>query len=316
MKRIIGMIIWLGGLVALCIGLREGSDLAAWKMKYVSWFDVIMTMGFLGFFMSVSTLKMWKEMMRNEHNTEYYDVYYERGREVRREQNADAKLGGYFFTFCMGLFLAFVLSAVLSPFIFVLNLCMIACSVFGKRISILVVPLIVIGSALGGYWTYNYLDRRITAITQEREAEKAAERKVEEAQRVAEGQAAEAKMAAEREAEEARRRERQELERARRAEQVRSCRNCRGGGQVKVSHKCPVCNGRRRIPNPEAQAVNAIADGLGDAIGKIGGKGRNNRNLRRGNVSKEIRCTNCNGSGHVQSIEPCGKCNGTGKVNR
>ena len=63
-------------------------------MEYISWSDVILNMGFLGFFMSAFTLKMWKEMMRNEHNTEYYDVYYDRGREIKREKNADAKLGG------------------------------------------------------------------------------------------------------------------------------------------------------------------------------------------------------------------------------
>ena len=356
MKKIIGMVIWLGGLVALCIGVREGSDLAAWKMEYISWSDVILNMGFLGFFMSAFTLKMWKEMMRNEHNTEYYDVYYERGREIKREKNADAKLGGYFFTFFIGMLLAFVLSAVLSPFIFVYNLCMIVYSAVGKRIAILVIPFIVIGSAIGGFWTYNYLDRRITAITQEREARKAAERKVEEEKRAAERQAAEAKMAAEREEAEAKRaaerqaaeekraaarearnlkrREQQEVRReqqeARRVQQevrrvqraaqseaqVKSCRNCRGGGQVKVHHKCPVCNGRGRVPDPVAQASSAAADGLNAMLGELEGRGRNNRRSRRSNAPKEIRCTNCNGNGRIQTVEPCGKCSGTGKVNR
>ena len=342
MKKIIGMAIWLGGLVVLCVGVREGSDLAAWKMEYISWSDVMLNMGFLGFFMSASTLKMWKEMMRNEHNTEYYDVYYERGREIKREKNAEAKLGGYFFTFCIGMLLAFVLSAILSPFIFVYNLCTLVYSTAGKRTAMLVIPFIIIGSAIGGFWTYNYLDGRITAITQEREAKKAAERKVEEEKRAAERQAAEAKMAAEREAAEAKRaaerqaaeakraaareeknlkrRERQEARRVQRAvqggSQVKSCRSCRGDGQVKVNHKCPVCNGRGRVSDPAAQASGAASAELGALLDDLEGKGRNTRRSRRSNAPKEVRCANCNGKGRIQAVEPCGKCGGTGKFNR
>jgi len=283
-----------------------------------------LNMGFLGFFMSAFTLRMWKEMMRNEHNTEYYDVYYQNGREIKREKNADAKLGGYFFTFCIGLLLAFVLSAVLSPIIFVYNLCMIVYSVVGKRIAILVIPFIVIGSAIGGFWTYNYLDRRITAITQEREARKAVERKAEEAKRAAARAADEARRREQQEEEERTRREQREARKAaRRAEtpksqngepQVKSCRNCHGDGQVKVYHKCPVCNGKRRIPDPAAQAANTAADGLNALLGDLEGKGRNKRRSRRPSASKEIRCTNCNGNGRIQAVEPCGSCKGTGKV--
>ena len=60
----------------------------------------------------------------------------------------------------------------------------------------------------------------------------------------------------------------------------------------------------------------AVADGLNSLLDDVGGKGRNNRRSRKSNTPKEIRCTNCNGSGRIQAVEPCGKCSGTGKVDR
>ncbi len=86
---------------------------------------------------------------------------------------------------------------------------------------------------------------------------------------------------------------------------VRNCRNCRGSGQVKVSHKCPVCNGRRRVPNPSAQVPGFNTFGSG-----------RNRRSRTPNVSKEIKCPTCNGNGHIQTVEPCRKCNGSGTTGR
>ena len=86
---------------------------------------------------------------------------------------------------------------------------------------------------------------------------------------------------------------------------VGNCRNCRGAGQVKVFQKCPVCNGRRRLPNPAAAASGFNAFGQG-----------RNRRSRASNVPKEVKCPSCNGNGRIQTVAPCGKCNGTGKMAR
>jgi len=86
-----------------------------------------------------------------------------------------------------------------------------------------------------------------------------------------------------------------------------NCRSCRGSGQVKVSHKCPVCNGRGRVSNPAAQAANALNNVL-DA-----GRERNRRPARSRNQG-DVSCSACSGRGRVQTVEPCNKCGGQGKV--
>lgn len=90
-----------------------------------------------------------------------------------------------------------------------------------------------------------------------------------------------------------------------------ACRACGGSRYRQQAVTCSNCNGRGKIANPAAQAVD-VAGGVVDVLNAFGGR-KNKRKLpRMPRVSQTITCPGCNGKGRQYQQIPCNNCNGTG----
>ena len=125
--RLIGSLIWLAGICYIFWIMRvvpqggwyDNADV----LKFGDKFEAFMSIGFLGLLQSAAFAKIFFSCLNSGLNTRYDDVYTDSsGREVKREMNADATMGGCFMSLILGFVLMFVASAIASPFVFCYNL--------------------------------------------------------------------------------------------------------------------------------------------------------------------------------------------------
>jgi membrane protein implicated in regulation of membrane protease activity len=167
--RLLGSIIWAVALGILCYQISEGTNLERWNLDNLTWLDVIGMLAIIGFIQSSVALRFFFGMLKNESNTEYYDVYKDSyGREIKREANGDAKMSGCFFTFFVGLFLSILLSAILGPIFFLIHvgtfIWYLLIETRFRWLLFFLIPLLVAGVAFGSYKAYHIIDKHVTAV--------------------------------------------------------------------------------------------------------------------------------------------------------
>lgn len=169
--RFIGSIIWFAGICYMFWLLREVPH-GGWYdnekiLRLGNKSDVFFAIGFLGLFQSAAFVKMFLGCVNNGFNTRYDDVYTDSsGREVKREMNADATMGGCFLSMAIGILLMFVISAFASPIVFCYNLYNFIdawsretrLAGFFKFIAVVLVVASVVGTYFGGKWLYTQID--------------------------------------------------------------------------------------------------------------------------------------------------------------
>jgi len=130
-------------------------------------FEAFMSIGFLGLLQSAAFARMFFSCLNNGLNTRYDDVYTDSsGREVKREMNAEATMGGCFMSLIVGFVLMFVTSAIASPFVFCYNLYHFieawtretALAGFFRLLAVLLVGASLAGTYFGGKWLYAQID--------------------------------------------------------------------------------------------------------------------------------------------------------------
>ncbi|MBO4288143.1 MAG: hypothetical protein J5985_08280 [Kiritimatiellae bacterium] len=89
------------------------------------------------------------------------------------------------------------------------------------------------------------------------------------------------------------------------------CPRCNAYGRLNQTVTCSSCNGRGRVPNPQAQ----LSDTFNQVSGLVGmfSKGRTPR-VSVPSGPREITCGTCNGRGQVSTVVTCDQCGGEGKV--
>ncbi len=92
---------------------------------------------------------------------------------------------------------------------------------------------------------------------------------------------------------------------------AQDCSRCRGHGFLQHRVTCPVCHGRRYVPNPVAGVGRAIGTGLG-AWGR--GWQRQLPNIPMGPA--QLPCSNCGAQGVVFQPTQCESCGGKGTISR
>lgn len=169
--RFIGSLIWLAGICYIFWimrvvpqgGWHDNADV----LKMGDKFEAFMSIGFLGLLQSAAFARIFFSCLNSGLNTRYDNVYTDSsGREVKREMNADATMGGCFMSLILGFVLMFVASAIASPFVFCYNLYHFidawtretALAGFFKLIAVLLVCASLAGTYFGGKWLYAQID--------------------------------------------------------------------------------------------------------------------------------------------------------------
>ncbi len=169
--RFLGSLIWLAGICYIFWlmrvvphgGWHDNADV----LKMGDKFEAFMSIGFLGLLQSAAFARIFFSCLNSGLNTRYDNVYTDSsGREVKREMNADATMGGCFMSLIVGFLLMFVTSAIASPFVFCYNLYHFieawtretALAGFFKLLAILLVCASLAGTYFGGKWLYSQID--------------------------------------------------------------------------------------------------------------------------------------------------------------